>query len=333
MERPVSAAILTTTTNYSLNPKMKNSTQSLCEVPAYFSNVFIIAYSLLFLVSLVLNCIIMRVYFCNDHRVQSSARVYMKNLIVADFFFCPSLLLRIASYADYTEIMCNIYCSFGAAAFYINMYASIFFMDFIAVNRYLKIVRPLETHTLQTVRTARYISSAIWFFLLVIASVYVILYLSTSWDENCDAFTCEPRKSSQVSVMYKSIHCVALMFFIFLLTSLLFLYWKTLKKLREVQLSTQTDFNREKLTKSKRNMLVLVVIFCVCFVPYHLVRLPYTFITPLLNDCTSIDGLYILKEASILLVALNVSLDPLIYFFFSKAFREQINLMSCRNCP
>lgn len=94
--------------------------------------VFIVAYSLVFLVSLVLNCITMRVYFCTNQRVQSSITVYMKNLAAADFFICLSLLLRIVSYANNSEIMFNIYCSFAGA----TLYASILFMDTIAVNRY-----------------------------------------------------------------------------------------------------------------------------------------------------------------------------------------------------
>jgi len=98
--------------------------------------VFTFAYSLVFLVSLVLNCITMRVYFCTNQRVQSSVTVYMKNLAAADFFLCLSLPLRIANYASSSDMMRNIYCSFGATAFYINMYASILFMDFIAANRY-----------------------------------------------------------------------------------------------------------------------------------------------------------------------------------------------------
>ncbi|XP_009289705.1 P2Y purinoceptor 14 [Danio rerio] len=311
---------------------MTNTTEALCEVPA--NEVFIFAYSLVFLVSLVLNCFPLAVHFCSDQRVQSSITVYMNNLIAADFFLCLSLLLRIASYADSTIMMFNIYCSFGATAFYINMYASILFMEFIAINRYLKIVRPLETHTLQTVRTARYISGAIWFVLLAISSIYVILYLSTSWSKTKpEVFICDFQDSSQISAAYTSVHSASFVIFIFILVSLIFLYWKTLQKLREVQLSTQAEFNRQKFRKSKQNMLVLVVIFCVCFVPYHLVRLPYIFIRHLLNDCTSIQALHILKEVTALLAALNVSLDPLIYFFFCKAFRDKVNLISCQNCP
>ncbi|XP_051718107.1 P2Y purinoceptor 14-like isoform X1 [Ctenopharyngodon idella] len=302
-----------------------NSSCEFSKIPAH--PVFIFAYLLVFLVSLVLNCITMRVYFCTKHCIQSSVTVYMKNLAAADFFLCLCLPLRIANYTNSSVIMRNIYCSFGATAFYLNMYASILFMDFIAANRYLKIVRPLETHALQTVRTARHISAATWLSLLAMSSIYLILFLLTSWnlDQKPDKIGCEALHSPQLSLVYKITHSVSMVIFTFVLVSLIALYWGTLQKVRKAQLSTQTTSSNNKFRKSKRNMLVLVVVFCVCFVPYHLVRLPYAFIKLQTKNCTA-QAFYVLKELTVLLSVLNACLDPFIYFIFCKAFRAQLNL-------
>lgn len=193
--------------------------------------------------------------------------------------------------------------------------------------RYLKITRPLATHALQMVRTARHISISTWLSLLAMASIYLVVFLQTSWsnDKNTEGFGCESLHSAKVKLVYKITHSVSMLLFIFVLVSLILFYWGTLKKIRQVQLSTQTNSNNQKFKKSKRNMLVLVVIFCVCFVPYHLVRLPYAFINPHLKDSTA-QAFYILKELSVLLSVLNACLDPLIYFIFCKAFRAQLNL-------
>lgn len=191
--------------------------------------------------------------------------------------------------------------------------------------RYLKIVRPLETHALQTVRTAHHISAATWLSLLAISSIYLILFLQTTWGQKLDEFSCESHHSLEISLAYKIIHCSTIVVFMFVLMSLIFLYWKTMQKIRQAQLSTQTTSNSQKLNKSKRNMLVLVVVFCVCFVPYHLVRLPYAFIKLQTKNCTA-QAIYILKELTVLLSVLNACLDPLIYFIFCKAFRAQLGL-------
>ncbi|KAG1932846.1 P2Y purinoceptor 14 isoform a [Pimephales promelas] len=311
------------TTANTTNPE-QNTT---CEFSGIRTHpVFTFAYSLVFLVSLVLNCITMRVYFCTNQRVQSSVTVYMKNLAAADFFLCLSLPLRIANYASSSDMMRNIYCSFGATAFYINMYASILFMDFIAANRYLKIVRPLETHSLQTVRTAHHISAATWLSLVATSSIYLILFLLTSWGKihKPDKIGCEAFHSPPLNVAYKITHSVSMVLFIFVLVSLIALYWGTLQKVRKAQMSIQTT-SSSKFKKSKRNMLVLVLVFCVCFVPYHLVRLPYAFIKPQTKLCTA-HAFYVLKELTVLLSVLNACLDPLIYFIFCKAFRAQLGL-------
>ncbi|TRY83382.1 hypothetical protein DNTS_016652 [Danionella cerebrum] len=254
---------------------MSNVTQTAapCEqskIPVH--PVFIFAYSVVFFISLALNCITMKVFFCSKHKVFSSITIYMKNLAAADFFLCLCLPLRIANYASSSEITGNIYCSFGATAFYINMYASILFMDFIAANRYLKIVRPLETHALQMVHTARYISVATWLLLVATSSIYLIIFLLTSWGTNrkpgrigCDAF-----HSDQLRVVYKITHSVSMVLFSSVLFSLIVLYWRTLQKIRKVQLSTLSTSSKQTFRRSKRNMLVLVVVFCVCFVPYHM---------------------------------------------------------------
>ncbi|XP_051535746.1 P2Y purinoceptor 14-like [Myxocyprinus asiaticus] len=311
--------------------------QSSCKfskVPAH--PVFIFAYSLVFLVSLVLNCITMRVYFCTNQRTQSSVMVYLKNLAAADFFLCLCLPLRIANYANYSVTMRNIYCSFGATAFYLNTYASILFMDFIAANRYLKIVRPLETHALQTVRIACHICTATWLSLLAMASIYLILFLQTSWGhiQIPEEIGCDSLHSPQLRVVYKITHSVSMVLFVFVLVSLILLYCRTLQKIRQAQLSTQATPRSCKFYKSKRNMLVLVVVFCVCFVPYHLVRLPYAFIKKTHKEhCIAAQAFYILKELTILLSVLNACLDPLIYFIFCKAFRSQLSLKNKKDLP
>ncbi|XP_056613369.1 P2Y purinoceptor 14-like [Triplophysa dalaica] len=325
METPVPATSITTSLNNTMKHNQTNITEALCEiskVPAH--PVFIFAYSLVFLISLVLNCITMRVYFCTNQRVKSSVTVYLKNLAAADFFLCLCLPLRIAHNVKISVTLQYIYCSFGATAFYLNMYASITFMDFIAANRYLKIVRPLETNALQTVRFARLITIATWLFLASTGSIYLFLFLQMSWGPNqsYEDISCESLHSLQLILAYKIIHCVSIALFIFVLVSLIFLYWRTLQKLREAKISTPAVSSSQTFNKSKRNMLILVVIFCVCFVPYHLVRVFDVFF----SDCTKAQVFSILKELTVLLSVLNACVDPLIYFIFCKAFRYKLGL-------
>lgn len=121
------------------NSSLSNTTNgSLCDnasaqVLAY--PFFIFGYALVFLISLVLNGFTLKVYFCRSQRNATAVTIYLQNLAISDLFLSLCLPLRIANYVVETPVMRQIYCSFGASAFYLNMYASIVFMEFIAANR------------------------------------------------------------------------------------------------------------------------------------------------------------------------------------------------------
>ncbi|KAK2846554.1 hypothetical protein Q5P01_009553 [Channa striata] len=275
---------------------------------------FIIYYSLMFLVGLVLNGFTLKVYCCTKQQPASSGvTIYLKNLAAADFLLTPP------------SISASVYCSFGASTFYLNMYASILFMGYIAANRYLKIVHPLGTHFLQTARAAQIISTVTWIFLLSMMTTYVLLSFLTqkSLPTVLHTVSCDVLHSPELSLLYKVIHTFSVTFFLVVLVSLVVFYYRLSRRLTLAQQRQPASSSSKKLAKSRRNMLVLVSVFCICFVPYHLVRLPYAFLK---RRCSWSQALFYLKELVIVVSVLNVCFDPLIYFIFCKAFRAQLRL-------
>uniref|UniRef100_A0AAY4BFR5 Probable G-protein coupled receptor 34 n=1 Tax=Denticeps clupeoides TaxID=299321 RepID=A0AAY4BFR5_9TELE len=288
---------------------------------------FAIAYALVFLVSVALNGVALRAYFCRPRRHSSSVTVFLRNLAVADLFLSLCLPLRIANYASSVPVVRHVYCSCGASAFYLNMYASILFMEYIAANRYLKIVRPLETNPLQAIHSARVTSGVTWAFLVAAALTYMVILQSTGVPQyEGDSVGCEALHSDQAKKLYQAIHLISAGIFSFVLVSLVLFYCSIARRLSQAQRVRPEKRGCGKLARSKRNMLVLVCVFCVCFVPYHLVRLPYAFLKGQLGCYSWAGSFYTAKEVTVLLSAFNACLDPLIYFFFSKAFRAQLGL-------
>uniref|UniRef100_A0A672LVX5 G-protein coupled receptor 87-like n=1 Tax=Sinocyclocheilus grahami TaxID=75366 RepID=A0A672LVX5_SINGR len=291
-----------------------NSTEvscSLSEMPA--RPFFLCLYTVIFLASLVLNSITIYVYFCKAIN-QSSITIYMKNLAIADLFVCLCLILRIAKYSSTSMVIQRIYCNFGAPTSYLNMYSSILFMGYI-------------THMLQTVRSTRYICIVTWAILLCPNCAYIAAFVSTDKQPSAHSgFDCDSFHNNLLKQIYLALQITSFSMFLFVLVSLIVFYWLNVQKLRQAQRTMPDKPGNAKLRKSKRNMRVLMVVFCVCFVPYHLVRLPYVLIKPLLHDCTAEQVFYILKELTVLLAVLNACLDPLIYFVFCKTFRAQLNL-------
>ena len=188
--------------------------------------------------------------------------------------------------------------------------------------RYLKIIHPLGNHILQTVQAARIISTVTWVFLLAITTSYITLFTLTQPELTNVPDTCDPLQSAKVIVFDKIIHTCSAAVFLFVFVSMVFFYYSASRSVLLAQQRQPASSSCKKLMKSRKKMLVLVSVFCICFVPYHLVRLPYTFLR---RRCSLSLMLYYLKETTILLSVLNICLDPLIYFIFCEAFRAQLS--------
>lgn len=194
----------------------------------------------------------------------------------------------------------------------------------LSLCRFLKIVRPLETHFLQKERSAFAVSVATWLLLGAVAGAYAIQALATGWEGPTGASrgSCNDLHSREVGMLYLISHSCSAAIFLLVLVSLVCFYWSTSRSLAAAQQRQAASSRSRTLVKARRNMLVLVVVFCVCFVPYHLVRLPYIF---LWRRCSGGLALFYLKELSIMVSTFNICLDPLIYFIFCKAFRAQLS--------
>uniref|UniRef100_A0A3B5A8R5 P2Y purinoceptor 14-like n=1 Tax=Stegastes partitus TaxID=144197 RepID=A0A3B5A8R5_9TELE len=272
-----------------------------------------------------LNGFILRFYFCQaQQQASSTIMIYLRNLAAADFLLCLSLPLRIANYISKSNTLHLVHCNFGATALYVNMYASILFMGYIAAN-YLKIARPLQTHILQKARAAHVISAVTWGCLLTLMSAYIILSVYTQKPLTSIPSTpiCKFLRSDQLHLLYKFIHSFSGIVFLVVLISLLFFYYSTSRRVLLAQKKHPESLGSKTLKKSHRNMLVLVCVFCLCFVPFHLVHPLRMFLR---KNCRGENILHNLSELTILMSVLNVCLDPLIYFIFCKAFRAQFNL-------
>ncbi|XP_034712586.1 P2Y purinoceptor 14-like [Etheostoma cragini] len=284
---------------------------------------FLVVYTLVFLVGFLLNGFIM-FYFCRaQQKPSSNMMIYLKNLVVADFLLSLSLPIRITNYATSSATIHQVNCNFGYSILFLNMYASIMFMGYIAANRYLKVVQPLGTHILQSVRVAHIISTVTWVFLLAVTCIYIILSFHTQKTFTSVRVSCQGSHSGQHTLLYKVLHVTSCFMFLSVLGSVVFFYCSISRRVSLAQQRHPASSNSKKLAKSRRNMLVLVIVFCFCFVPYHLIRLPKVF---LWRYCSWAKVFYYGIELTVVMASLNVCLDPVIYFVLCKEFRTQLRL-------
>ncbi|XP_008424953.1 P2Y purinoceptor 14-like [Poecilia reticulata] len=282
----------------------------------------LLIYCLLFLVGLIFNSFTLWFHCRGAHgQASKSWMIYLKHLTAADFLLCVSLPLRIVHYARNSYTIHLLYCSVGAPLLFINMTASILFMSYIAANRYMKIFYSSGTHFLMSAKASRIISMTTWVVLLTTITPYAILMLINRTSQRSDHGTCGHLLKELMRPLYTASHAVAFIIFLSGLFSLVFFYYSASRRVLQVQQTQPASSNSKKLVKSRRNMLVLVSVFCFCFVPHYIVRIPYIILQ---GQCSVV--MYYVKEVAVLLSVFNIILDPLIYVFLCKEFRAQLNL-------
>ncbi|KAJ0063914.1 hypothetical protein NL108_013719, partial [Boleophthalmus pectinirostris] len=84
--------------------------------------------------------------------------------------------------------------------------------------------------------------------------------------------------------------------------------------------------NSSVCRKSRRSILSLLLVFALCFVPYHLCRIPYTLSQMPWSGFSQHSRfvLFQVKEATLMLASVNVCLDPLVYFLMCRSFRHTL---------
>ncbi|XP_054884253.1 P2Y purinoceptor 14-like isoform X2 [Poeciliopsis prolifica] len=253
--------------------------------------------------------------------MSKSWMIYLKHLTAADFLLCITLPLRIVYYSRSSFIVHLLYCSIGATLLFVNWAASILFMAYIASNRYLKILYSPGSHILMSAKASRIISTTTWVVLLAITTPYAIMMLVNEKHHDDEHTMCDHLISEPVKPLHVLSHGVALVIFLSGFVSLVFFYYSTSRRVLQIEKAQLASPNSKKLMRSRRNMLVLVSVFCFCFVPYHIVQIPYIILE---KNCWV--ELYYIKEFAVLLSICNICLDPLIYVFLCKEFRAQLNL-------
>ncbi|XP_059848769.1 P2Y purinoceptor 14-like [Hypanus sabinus] len=280
-----------------------------------------IAYIIICVIGIFLNGLAFYVYFCHIPSTKNII-IYLKNLVIADSLLVLSLPIKILRASKPSLHLSRIYCGFTASFFYLNVYSSVLFLGFIAATRYLKIVRPLSSHAFQNLRTAKRLSLVTWGILLLVGLLFVILINKGNNQQRSDPQICL-KVGKEQNAIYLFAHLAGLVTFFLVLAGVGYCYSQISN-----QLHTSTFLHSVKTqAKAKNNILILLAVFFICFVPYHIVKLPYLLSqTDFITDCYWQKFLFNANEFCLLLSTLNACFDPVIYFLFCKAFRAKLGL-------
>uniref|UniRef100_A0A8C9R6H5 Probable G-protein coupled receptor 34 n=1 Tax=Scleropages formosus TaxID=113540 RepID=A0A8C9R6H5_SCLFO len=299
-------------------PRGNPGNNGTCEVhDGFLSLVLPTGYSLIFIVGLLSNIAAVGVFFTRSH-LDSSITVYMKHMALADLLLILCLPARIFYHNRHGPFYL---CRVVGIAFYVSMYASIVFLSLISLDRYLKIIKPVRVFRIHQVEWSRKAAYVTWT-VFALSSLYFLI--SDRGSKPCDTI-CFHFHRKKLTGGVINLMVVGLFYGLFLV--FICVYGTIAMKLRTITLGGNESKARSRRNRVVMKTFVVPTVFTLCFLPYHVVRVPYVLSQmDVIQEESSKQMLHILNELVLCLSALNSCLDPVIYFFLSRIFRKTILL-------
>uniref|UniRef100_A0A8C5MH02 Purinergic receptor P2Y13 n=1 Tax=Leptobrachium leishanense TaxID=445787 RepID=A0A8C5MH02_9ANUR len=283
--------------------------------------VFPILYSIVFFFGIIMNSLSLWI-FCHVPN-NTVFIIYLKNTLAADIIMTLTLPFKILTDSGLASWKLKaVVCRYSAVIFYETMYINIILLGLIGLDRFLKIARPLENTWMKKKHVAKWISVAVW--LSVFGLSLPNMVLSHEKATPSTVRKCANLKNSLGLKWHAAVNYICQFIFWSVFLSMIIFYTIITKKVYQSYANSRSRNCRTR-RNTKARVFIVVVVFFVCFAPYHFSRIPYTFSqTGLINKCSMQNKLFIAKETTLWIATTNVCIDPLIYVLLCKPFRKLI---------
>ncbi|XP_053454014.1 C-X-C chemokine receptor type 2-like [Nycticebus coucang] len=268
-------------------------------------------YALVFLLSLLGNSLVMLVILYS--RVSRSVTdVYLLNLAMADLLFALTLPIWAASKVN-GWIFGTSLCKLVSLLKEVNFYSGILLLACISVDRYLAIVHATRTLTLKR-HLVKFVCLGMWALSLCL-SLPVIIFRKAIYPP-VSSPVCYEDMGNSTTTWRMVLRILPQTFgFVLPLLVMLFCYGFTLRTLFKAHMGQKH--------RAMRVIFAVVLIFLLCWLPYHLVLLADTLmrIQVIKETCGRRSDIDQALEATEILGFFHSCLNPVIYAFIGQKFR------------
>ncbi|KAL1278487.1 hypothetical protein QQF64_025160, partial [Cirrhinus molitorella] len=273
-----------------------------------------VVFSLIFLLGTIGNSLVLAVLLRSGQVGYNTTNLFILNLSVADFFFiifCVPFQATIYSLEGWVfgSFMCKV------VHFFINltMYASSFTLAAVSVDRYLAIRYPLRSRELRTPCNAVVAMVVIWGLSLIFAGPYLSYYDLIDFE---NSNVCVPGWEEHNRKVLDT--CTFVFGYVIPVLIVSLSYTRTIKYLWTAvdPLDGMSESKRAK-RKVTKMIIIVTVLFCICWLPYHVVILCYLYGDFPFNQTT-----YAFRLLSHCMAYANSCLNPIVYALVSKHFRK-----------
>ncbi|CAL9695930.1 unnamed protein product [Knipowitschia caucasica] len=286
------------------------------------NTVFGFFYILVFFLALNGNSLALWIFSHQRGSISSPANVFLVHLAVADLSYVIILPLRATYHLTgghwpFGEVPCRL----AGFLFYVNMYASLYFLACVAGDRYLAVVHAVRSLKIRRARYAHIISFSLWALVTISMAPLLISHQTAEVNGVTVCLQLYREKASRNALISLAVAFMPP----FLAT--LSCYLLIIKSLHYGSRLEPTL----KL-RALRTIGLVLMIYVVCFLPYHVSRA--TFILghghPSVS-CGVRRGLSLSNRLTSFLTCLNGAMDPLVYLFGAEKFRGTLTRLLCKD--
>ncbi|KAM7417441.1 hypothetical protein PAMA_017203 [Pampus argenteus] len=281
-----------------------------------------VSYSLVFVVGFVLNATALWIFL--KMRPWNPSTVFMFHLALSDFLYVLSLPTLIYYYANRSHWPFGVaICKIVRFLFYADLYCSILFLTCISVHRYLGICHPIKALTLIKSRHAHLVCGLVWTVVTVCLVPNLIFVTTSKWDNVTLCHDTTSQEHFKEYVDYSSVVMVLLFGIPFLVIVVCYcLMARALCQTRRGLSASQQGAGSRN--KSIKLIIVVLVVFAVSFVPFHITRTLYYTARVLKLNCNFLNIVNFTYKITRPLASLNSCIDPILYFLAGDHYRSKI---------
>ncbi|XP_036955630.1 P2Y purinoceptor 1-like [Acanthopagrus latus] len=258
---------------------------------------------------------------CTSWNNIGNINIFMLNLGVADLLYLSTLPFLVDYYARNSRWQFGQpFCKVTRFCFNLNLYGSIGFLTCISIYRYLGIVHPMRVMGKISGRHSLAVSALVW--LLVIIQILPDMFFDKNDLKSQDS--CFDTTSNDLIRAYLPYSIGwTVTGFVIPMVIILVCYGHIV-----VVLAKNANVNPLLKQRCLKLVVILVILFSICFIPYHVFRNVNlsTRILKLNGVChSSFDDIYIAHQVGRFLACLNSALNPLIYIVGNDDFLMKLH--------